>query len=206
MQKKIIAIVALGICSGAQAEVGLFAGVTYLFGQENGLGLTVKATTTRVEDRPFAAAGLNYYPFNNNKFGIDVGVGWQGIQSGGVVGYDLLNKNITVSAGYSNTRKPQSSATSSNNGVGVTGGNGGNGGNGGTGAGAGAGAGNGGNGGTGATGTGGNGEVGVFGGLGGNGGNGGAGVFGGLGGNAGNGGNGGAGAGAGGNGGAGSTR
>jgi len=174
MKRKIIAIVAVGICTGAQAEVGLFAGITYVFGQENGLGLTVKATTTRVEDRPFAAAGLNYYPLNNNKFGIDVGVGWQGIQSGGVIGYDLLNKNVTVSAGYSNTRKPQSSATSSNSSSGGDGGVGssalgGNSGNGGAG----------GNGGSGSFGLGGNGGNGGGAGgadsLGGNGGNGGTG-------------------------------
>lgn len=90
----------------ASADTGVFLGVSYAFGGSNGLGFTAQATSTRKEDRGFAAAGFSYYPYAvGNKFGIPVGIGYQG-QSAAIVGsYDLLQRSPVVSGGYANTRE-----------------------------------------------------------------------------------------------------
>ncbi len=100
------AIALASISMSSSADTGVFVGVSYAFGGNNGLGFTAQATSTRKEDRGFAAAGFSYYPYAvGNKFGIPVGIGYQG-QSTAVVGsYDLLLKAPAVSGGYANTRE-----------------------------------------------------------------------------------------------------
>jgi hypothetical protein len=94
------------ISMSASADTGIFVGVSYAFSGKNGLGLTVQATSTRKEDRGFAAAGLSYYPYTvGNKFGIPVGIGYQGKSAALTGSYDLLLKAPTISGGYVNTRE-----------------------------------------------------------------------------------------------------
>jgi len=97
------------ISMSASADTGVFLGVSYAFGGNNGLGFTAQATSTRKEDRGFAAAGFSYYPYAvGNKFGIPVGIGYQG-QNAAVVGsYDLLLRTPVVSGGFPNTREDSS--------------------------------------------------------------------------------------------------
>jgi hypothetical protein len=97
----IVSLAAANVC----ADVGALVGVTYAFGSSGGVGLTLQATSTRHEDRAVAAAGLGYYPFaTGSKFGIPVGIGYQGRNAAGIAGYDLLLGTPFVSGGYVNTR------------------------------------------------------------------------------------------------------
>jgi hypothetical protein len=99
------AVVLASLAMSASADTGVFVGVSYAFGGNNGLGLTAQATSTRKEDRGFAAAGLSYYPFAvGDKLGVPIGIGYQGKNSAVVGNYDLLQKAPAVSAGYANTR------------------------------------------------------------------------------------------------------
>jgi hypothetical protein len=103
--KKIVFAGAFALAAmGAQADVGGFFGVTYAFGSKGGIGLTLQATSSRHENRGVAAAGVSYYPFaSGSKFGIPLGVGYQGKNSGGIVSYDFVLDAPAVSAGYVNT-------------------------------------------------------------------------------------------------------
>jgi len=90
----------------ASADTGVFLGVSYSFGGNNGLGFTAQATSTRKEDRGFAAAGFSYYPYAvGNKFGIPVGIGYQGQSTALIGSYDLLRRAPVVSGGFANTRE-----------------------------------------------------------------------------------------------------
>lgn len=84
-------------------KAGLFAGVTYAFGAQQGLGLTLQVTSIRREDRGFASAGVSYYP-TSGKVGLPVGIGYQGNKAAIMGGYDLLIKEPVLSGGYSNTK------------------------------------------------------------------------------------------------------
>ena len=107
--KKFALVGAMALASialSANAETGVFLGVSYAFGGNNGLGFTAQATSTRKEDRGFAAAGFSYYPYAvGNKFGIPVGIGYQGQSSALMGSYDLLRRVPVISGGYANTRE-----------------------------------------------------------------------------------------------------
>lgn len=89
----------------ARAEAGFFAGVTYVFGDRDGIGFTVKALASRRDDRPTAAIGVNIFPSaSGTRYGIDLGVGYQGNDAAALVGYDLLLNQFTASLGYADLR------------------------------------------------------------------------------------------------------
>jgi hypothetical protein len=108
MKKSLLLAALLATIAAPQAfaDVGVFAGVTYVFGANAGVGFTLQATTARHEDRGIAAAGFSYYPFaSGNKFGLPVGVGYQTRNAAALVNYDFLMGNVSVGAGYADTRK-----------------------------------------------------------------------------------------------------
>ena len=118
MKKLISAAIISGLCVTAQAEVGTFAGITYLFGEKGEFGLTVKALSNRKEDKAIGAIGVNFYPFSKDqKLGFDIGAGYNGRDSALILGYDLLNRNPTISGGWSYT-KERTTTTASGGGFG----------------------------------------------------------------------------------------
>ena len=105
MKKIILALSVSLAAANASADVGGFIGITYVFGANAGAGITLQATSTRREDRAIAAAGVSLYPFGPSpKFGIPVGVGYQGNNAAGIVSYDFLMQGFAISGGYVNTR------------------------------------------------------------------------------------------------------
>lgn len=91
--------------TGANADIGGFAGLTYAFGAKSGVGLTLQATSGRKEDRAIVAAGVSFYPFAAKPaIGVPIGVGYQGNNVAGIVSYDVVLRSAAISAGYANTR------------------------------------------------------------------------------------------------------
>ena len=165
--KKIILAAALISCAApiAHADIGAFAGLTYAFGANTGIGFTLHATSTRDENSAIASAGISYYPFAvTPMFGIPVGVGYQGKNAAAIVSYDLLLKKFAIAGGYASTRDDDDSdgdgASTSTSGSTSGGSQSGTGGGTGTGTGAGTGGGSGGGGGGGSGGGGGGGSEG----------------------------------------------
>ncbi|NOX08525.1 MAG: hypothetical protein GXP22_03395 [Gammaproteobacteria bacterium] len=112
MKKNILpgSVIALSLMGAFnQAQAGVFVGVTFNFDAKGveGLGFTTKVTSTNKRDRFAASAGATYFPFKqDNQFGLDAGVGYQGNNSAGIVSWDFLQKGVSVSAGYAKTKKP----------------------------------------------------------------------------------------------------
>ena len=111
MKKTLIAIGLAWASLSAQAEPGVFVGLTMQLGGNIGareIGLTAKFVSTRHEDRAVVGGGVSVYPFGSGpaRFGVDVGVGYQGREAGALVGYDLLLGRPTLSAGYVDTKRP----------------------------------------------------------------------------------------------------
>lgn len=82
----------LGLALPAVADPGVFLGIGYTFGEKGGLGLTLKVTSTKKEDRLAAAAGITWYPRNNaTPIGFDLGAAY--VFDNGVVGlgWDFLH-------------------------------------------------------------------------------------------------------------------
>ena len=105
MKKTLVALLLTSVCGLASAEVGFFAGVTYAFGDKGGIGFTIKALSSRDENKAVAALGATVYPYGEKvRYGIDVGAGYQGVNVGGIASYDVLNNLFGVSGGYSNTK------------------------------------------------------------------------------------------------------
>ncbi len=104
MWKFVVAAIMATLTTGAMADLGAFAGVSYAFGAKSGVGFTLQATSSRREDRAIVAGGLSYYPFAAQPhFGTPIGVGYQGEDFAGIVSYDFMLRNISVSAGYTPT-------------------------------------------------------------------------------------------------------
>ena len=85
-------------------------GIAFNFGgkiSKESLGLTVKILSSDRQDRFVAAAGVTYFPWAPNKFGLDIGGGYNFDKVTALVGYDLLNKKPQASIGYTNTYKPE---------------------------------------------------------------------------------------------------
>ena len=85
-------------------------GIAFNFGgkiSKESLGLTVKILSSDRQDRVVAAAGVTYFPWAPNKFGLDIGGGYNFDKVTALVGYDLLNKKPQASLGYTNTYKPE---------------------------------------------------------------------------------------------------
>ncbi len=88
-------------------------GIAFNFGgksSKESLGLTVKILSSDRQDRFVAAAGVTYFPWAPNKFGLDIGGGYNFEKVTALVGYDLLNKKPQASLGYTNTYKPNAAA------------------------------------------------------------------------------------------------
>lgn len=103
MLKKSLIIGALAsLSTHASADVGVMLGVGYTFGGA-GPAITLKALSTDKQDEGVVAAGVSYYPLSPNKFGVDVGAGYQADNAAAIVSWDFLQSAVQVSAGWSDT-------------------------------------------------------------------------------------------------------
>ena len=100
---KLLATISLFTLSTlANADVGVFFGISYAFGG-GGPGVSLKVLSSDEEDKAVIGAGVSYYPLAASHFGADVGVGYNFDNAGVMVGYDFLQSGVQVGAGYVNT-------------------------------------------------------------------------------------------------------
>lgn len=116
MKKLLITAIVLGNLSGmANAQVvdcgdspkvSVMAGLAYSFGsglaQEN-LGFTLKALNTNEANHFVLGAGGTFYPWSDERFGMDLGAGYNFNEATALLGYDFLKKAPVVSGGWVNT-------------------------------------------------------------------------------------------------------
>ncbi len=111
MKKSLLAASLLCTALTAQAEPGVFLGLTLQLGgnfSAREVGLTAKLVSSRHEDRAVVGGGISIYPFGSGptRIGADIGAGLQGRNAGALVGYDLLLNRPTLSIGHVNTVRP----------------------------------------------------------------------------------------------------
>jgi hypothetical protein len=92
--------------SVSQADPGVFVGVSYDFtGKSSGVGISLKALSTRKEDKAAVAAGVTYFPLaNENNFGVDLSAAYVFKNGAVTVGWDFVNKVPQAGVGYVNTK------------------------------------------------------------------------------------------------------
>jgi hypothetical protein len=106
MLKKISLTVVLVFVFAFQVQAGAtaFFGLSYNFGATAAdWGVTIKVLTDNEEDKFVAAAGLSYFPYAVQKFGVDVGGGYLFKHGAATLGWDFLHKTPQLSLGYVNT-------------------------------------------------------------------------------------------------------
>lgn len=78
-------------------------GLAFDFGkqshQEN-IGLTAKVLSTNEEDQFVVGGGITYFPWADDKLGLDVGVGYNFKDVAAVISYDFMRKMPQVSGGW----------------------------------------------------------------------------------------------------------
>jgi hypothetical protein len=104
LKRALIASLLLVGATSTQADPGVFFGVTYAFGHSNaGLGLSLKVLSTNEQDHFVVGAGVSYYPLmKDNKFGVDVGVGYVFEDVAVTVGWDFMH-SPQIGIGYVDT-------------------------------------------------------------------------------------------------------
>jgi hypothetical protein len=64
------------------------------------VGFTAKALSSNAQDEAVFGGGISYYPWSDEKIGLDLGVGYNFTNFGLFGGYDVLRRMPTLSAGY----------------------------------------------------------------------------------------------------------
>ena len=106
MKKPLFAVVLSIFATGAQADVGMMVGVAYNFGGPvslKNLGFTAKVLSSDKEDKWVGALGASFYPWSNQRFGVDVSAGYNFQDSAVLFGYDFLKGGLHLSGGWVNT-------------------------------------------------------------------------------------------------------
>ncbi len=81
----------------------VFLGMTVALGSSDvskQVGFTAKALSSNAEDEAVFGGGISYYPWSDDKIGLDLGVGYNFTNFGVFGGYDVLRRMPTLSAGY----------------------------------------------------------------------------------------------------------
>ena len=107
MKKTLLAtlVASLGSMAGSQAhaEPGVMIGISHNFGGST--GITLKLLSTREKNRAALAAGVSYFPWTEGgAWGADVGLGYTFHQGAVSLGYDWINSQVQLSAGFANTK------------------------------------------------------------------------------------------------------
>lgn len=96
-------------CFAQEVPVTRDTGPTVLVGMTVGLGssdfskevgFTIKALSSDAQDKAVFGGGVGYYPWSDDKLGLDLGVGYNFTNFGVLGGYDVLRRKPTLSAGY----------------------------------------------------------------------------------------------------------
>ena len=89
-----------------ETNATFMAGIAFNFGGNAGaenIGFTLKALNTNEADHFVIGAGGTFYPWSEERFGLDLSGGYNFNESTALVGYDFLKKAPVVSGGWVNT-------------------------------------------------------------------------------------------------------
>jgi hypothetical protein len=84
----------------SNADIGFAIGLNFTY--EGDVGVTVKALSNDKNEKWLFAVGSSYYPFSENKIGLDFGFGGSNFNIVGLIGIDILQDASYLSIGYAN--------------------------------------------------------------------------------------------------------
>ena len=92
-------------------QPAVMLGLTFNFGggsAAQNFGITAKVLSNDWQDYQAAAVGFTYFPMNEtNKVGLDAGLAYKSTFAVGTIGWDFLNNQPQVGAGYVDAQEPQ---------------------------------------------------------------------------------------------------
>lgn len=89
-----------------QADPAAFLGLTYHFGGK--IGVTAKILSSNKEHQGVAGLGGSYYFGTSSPWGLDVGAGYNFDHASVLGGWDFLQQQPSISAGWANTKHQSS--------------------------------------------------------------------------------------------------
>jgi hypothetical protein len=93
---------------------GVMVGVAFDFGgppKAEDFGITAKILSNRTENNVVVGAGVTFFPWSTEKFGIDASVGYNFRHTAVMGGYDFLRNKPQLSGGWSSTQRPYTPIT-----------------------------------------------------------------------------------------------
>lgn len=104
MKKKLLlASMLVAACGPLHADPGVMLGLSYTFGGT--FGVTAKLLSSDKRDQAVVAAGATWYPMAaTQKWGVDLGVGYNFNDVGVTVGWDFLQRRAQGAIGFVDTR------------------------------------------------------------------------------------------------------
>jgi hypothetical protein len=92
-------------------QPAVMLGVTFNFGggsTEQNFGISAKILSNDWQDYQAAAVGVTYFPMKaDHKLGLDASLAYKGTFAAGTLGWDFLNQQPQVSAGYVDAQEPR---------------------------------------------------------------------------------------------------
>jgi len=105
--KRLFLILALVLAPmSASAGTGVLFGIAFNFNGD--LGASLKLLSSDREDRFVGVGGVTWFPAGANPIGVDVGLGYNFRNAAVTAGWDIVNAELQVGAGYVDTRKKRS--------------------------------------------------------------------------------------------------
>jgi len=98
------------LATSVQADPTYMVGITYTFGN-NDIGFTAKILSDDEEESAVAAAGVSFYPMAEQKWGLDVGVGYVQDDVAATLGWDFLQKKAALAVGYADLEEDKDDST-----------------------------------------------------------------------------------------------
>ena len=105
--KRLLLVLVLALAPmSASAGPGVMFGIAFNFNGD--LGVSLKLLSSDREDRFVGVGGVTWFPTGANPISVDVGLGYNFRNAGVTAGWDIVNAEFQVGAGYVDTKKKRS--------------------------------------------------------------------------------------------------
>lgn len=106
MKRLFVVMVLIMVPMSASAGAGVMFGIAFNFNGD--LGVSVKLLSSDRQDRFVGVGGVTWFPTGANPIGVDVGLGYNFRNAAVTAGWDIVNAEFQVGAGYVDTTKKRS--------------------------------------------------------------------------------------------------
>ena len=112
MRKYLVILLLAFAPMSASAGTGVMFGISFNFNGD--LGVSLKLLSSDRQDRFVGVGGVTWFPTGANPIGVDVGLGYNFRNAAVTAGWDIVNAEFQVGAGYVDTKKKRSGRSSGN--------------------------------------------------------------------------------------------